>query len=234
MKTKLICSALFGATICGSAFAISVDDRQAFCEQHPDKYVWVEKTQACIPINTCESGIEDIKKAYCVTSPTLDEDLLEKYISNVLKTSVKQKSVPYDPTMSDFVQYGNKYMGYKTNDGGYIVFEYKDNPNVYTDLEQRFLNPVCWAYGAIGGAVADIGNTGSDNNFYYECSSLDMNSTKCDDIVSYNNNKNVDILFCVGKLKNKDMFENQPSFVPKIESKMLNSCIIQCDVLSRA
>ena len=47
MKTKLICSALLGATICGSAFAISTDDRQAFCEQYPDKYVWVEKTQAC-------------------------------------------------------------------------------------------------------------------------------------------------------------------------------------------
>ena len=231
MKTKLILGALLGATICGSAFAdASVDKRRDFCKQ-TDGFVWVEKTQACIPENPCESTNEEIKKSYCVTAPDLDEDLLEKYISNVLKTSVKQKSAP-------FVRYGDeygvKYKGYNTNDGGYIVFKYECNPNFYTNSEQSAINGVCWAYGAVGSALADIGNSKSEDNFYYECSSFDMNSTKCNDIVDYNNRKNSAIMFCVGKLKNKDMFENQPSFVPKIESKMLNSCVIQCNVLSRA
>ena len=69
MKTKLILGALLGATICGSAFAdASVDTRRAFCEQ-ADGFVWVEKTQACIPENPCDFTVEadqpEIYDAYC-------------------------------------------------------------------------------------------------------------------------------------------------------------------------
>ena len=35
------------------------------CLEHPDKLVWVEKTQRCIPINPCESDDAEIKRVYC-------------------------------------------------------------------------------------------------------------------------------------------------------------------------
>ena len=66
MKPKnLICYTLLGLTICGSAFAASVEDRKAFCDKYPDKYVWVRKTEECIPINPCLSSNESIKNLYC-------------------------------------------------------------------------------------------------------------------------------------------------------------------------
>jgi len=63
---KILLSVIAGLIAIGSASALpSPEDRKALCEKHPDKYVWVAKTQACIPINPCMSDDKKIEKAYC-------------------------------------------------------------------------------------------------------------------------------------------------------------------------
>lgn len=116
MKKTLV-SIIAGLTVIGSAFALpSPEDIKALCEKHPDKYVWVEKSQACIPINPCESDDVDIERAYCVNrtiTPNKKELLINRYVEQVLKTTVVDvQNVPGDVYA---------YSGVKTADGGYFV-----------------------------------------------------------------------------------------------------------------
>ena len=67
---KTLLSVLAVVSVMGTASAVpSAADRKAMCESKPDKYVWVEKNQACIPVNPC-GPMEDsnIKNAYCLQS----------------------------------------------------------------------------------------------------------------------------------------------------------------------
>ena len=49
-----------------SAFAVpSLGDRRVLCEKYSDKYVWVEKAEACVPLNPCLSDAPSIRNAYC-------------------------------------------------------------------------------------------------------------------------------------------------------------------------
>lgn len=140
MKTKLILGALLCATICGSAFAISVDDRQAFCNQYPDKYVWVEKTQACVPVDPCDSTIQDIKDAYCVRAAfAAGPEHMENYIETVLGTSARWGKVLADGKHA-----------YYTTDGLYLVFnnipDPKNNNIMWSEVQQQ-IEVACWVNG---------------------------------------------------------------------------------------
>lgn len=132
---KIICSALLGSFI-GVAFGLPTpEDRKAFCEKHPDKYVWVQKTEACVPINPCLSDNFKIKHLYCVEMPILwHRKLLETYISYNLNT-----------TISSFEEIGG-YYAVKLNDGGYIVFL----PNKAfegNNVAEEIIYGSFWAYG---------------------------------------------------------------------------------------
>lgn len=59
---KTLLSVIAGLAVIGSANA----GIKETCLEHPDKLVWVEKTQRCIPINPCKSDDEKIKAMYCV------------------------------------------------------------------------------------------------------------------------------------------------------------------------
>lgn len=63
---KTLLSVLAGIAVIGSASAVpSVGDRKEMCEKK-DGWVWVEKTQACIPVNPCDdSNDKSIIGAYC-------------------------------------------------------------------------------------------------------------------------------------------------------------------------
>lgn len=117
---KILLSGLAGLAVINAAVAVpSPADRRALCEKHPDKYVWVEKTEACVPINPCESENEDIRYSYCNNGamPTLPYDsskrnmILDKYIHNMLGT-----------TISDIIEVSDTVVGVKTQDGRYIAF----------------------------------------------------------------------------------------------------------------
>lgn len=116
---KTLLSILAGVAVIGSASAVpSPSDRKALCEQNPEKFVWVEKTQACIPINPCKSDDIEIMRAYCLSreiTPSKKELLINEYVKNVLKTNVVSIQ-----NMSDSDS-ASAYSAVKTQDGGYFV-----------------------------------------------------------------------------------------------------------------
>ena len=121
MKKTLLSMAAALAVI-GSAYAApSVEDRKAFCDEHPDKYVWVAKDEFCSPINPCESNNETIKKAYCSSFELYNfgkkRDLvIDRYVEKVLNTKV-----------SDIKEVSDCNFGVKTSDGGYLLIKCRYN-----------------------------------------------------------------------------------------------------------
>ena len=143
---KTLLSVLAGLTVMGSVFAAPTpEDRKAMCEKHPDKYVWVEKTKACVPINPCASELgwsdPSIMQAYCanfVANFGEKQKLVhQRYIEQVLKTKISETM----PRLYVSKSIGEFIDAYKLQDGGYIAFA-GDDKIVYDDVAA-----VCWAYG---------------------------------------------------------------------------------------
>jgi len=133
MKKNFLLSVLAGLMVVGSAFAAPTpEQRKEMCLKHPNKYVWVEKTQACIEKNPCKSDDNVIQKAYCnrvfadleLPWETAGEYVAEAYIKNVLHTTGSYlDNLGRNATMH---VWGQDYMDYKLSDGGYVVFEFDD------------------------------------------------------------------------------------------------------------
>ena len=125
---KTLLSVIAGLAVINVASAVpSPADRKALCEKHPEKYVWVEKTEACVPINPCKSNNSAIYEAYCMNEgyhakltslPSEKEDIrnliINRYVANIIKSKVTEiKLVDTD---------GEKqYFGIKDSDGDYFV-----------------------------------------------------------------------------------------------------------------
>ena len=88
------------------------------CLEHPDKLVWVEKNQRCIPINPCVSDDIEIRDTYCdIDFNTIEDNLVQivkLYARNVLGTEVSSTT---HLSSND----GYWYLAVKTMDGGYFV-----------------------------------------------------------------------------------------------------------------
>lgn len=116
---KVLLSILAGIIVAGSASAVpSVDARKKACEQQPDK-VWVEKTKACIPANSCSQDNYEIRNVYCssIQVPREKTELVVgKYIEKVLHTSMIESTAR--------PLYSPDGVGVETADGGYMAFEY--------------------------------------------------------------------------------------------------------------
>ncbi len=163
---KTLLSVLAGLTVMGSAFADgpSVEDRKKLCQLLIKKgtHVWVEKTEACIPVNPCHSDDSKIKEAYCIypydlyfASGEAVEIFAKKYANNILKTDVAKTNV-HDSvkTIEKEKKKGYRYAlegGYfdlqmHTTDGGF----YSVLVALRTELEGKHLDPVCIAFGKNG------------------------------------------------------------------------------------
>ena len=191
MKIKLISYLLFGLTICGSAFASSAEERMVFCE-NASGFVWVDKTQACIPENPCKSDDMNIKNAYCVEVEfPAKPHAFEIYIKNVLKTDVKE----YKPVT------GNDFAGaYYTTDGDYKYF--LASKYSYLGVPRSTHNAIavsCWAYGAEDTKYS-LKNDEVMDFARLSCISEDkqFNKTNCEDIANYASELNG--TDCSGKL----------------------------------
>ena len=131
---KTLLSVLAGLTVVGSASAAPTsEDRKALCQLLIDKgtHVWVEKTQACIPVNPCDYELlgTDISKAYCIISFTTNplppdtvimNKLVNTYAEKVLNTQVTSLKTP---TFKDKYGYDRDMVAITTSDAGYYVFD---------------------------------------------------------------------------------------------------------------
>ena len=189
---KTLLSVLAGLIVIGSASAVpGPDDRKKLCDQHPDKFVWVEKTQACIPINPCAYGVnENIAEAYCLDKVfiTLPKEvdkrtmILERYVTNVLKTSIVTTNLLYDCPEEDVGKYCSNALAIKTSDGGYFAASYSDTWSVTPAYEN-------WEGEARSYARAYAGEC-YGYRFMYMDHSDDMsakvsNKAECEDIADF-------------------------------------------------
>ncbi|MBQ1927974.1 MAG: hypothetical protein II179_02815 [Alphaproteobacteria bacterium] len=100
------------------------------CLEHPDKLVWVEKTQRCIPINPCKSDDETIQVVYCnvtfakiqLGSIAQGQKLVEAYLANNMNVAGSYVGNRHRDTSL----LGQDFIPYELNDGGYVVFEFDD------------------------------------------------------------------------------------------------------------
>lgn len=181
MTTKnLICNALFLMTVCSSAFAVSADDRQTFCESHPDKYVWVEGTEACVPINPCLSDNEAIRKRYCVrlfAIGKLSDDKMNLVFDRYSKEALEGTHI--DVKKLDEYE-GGVYYSIKSSTGAYLVTEASKG----ADLNWSIANNAFFAYGT-SGTWDPYGEEkyGIDKPVFYSFESLD--EEKCRDIADF-------------------------------------------------
>ena len=124
---KTLLSILAGLSVIGSALAAPTpEDREELCKLLIEKgtHVWVEKTEACIPVNPCLSDEEDIRNTYCISIPDMEQNgialenerqvktFLDRYAEKVLKTDVL-----------DIKYLDNGGVAVKTDDDGYYAFQ---------------------------------------------------------------------------------------------------------------
>lgn len=118
------------------------------CLEHPDKLVWVEKTQRCIPINPCTSDDEDIRKAYCIDDYFLSNyyllpkgnisltsaDVINIYVNNIgLNCTVSETEIQKIEAKSKGYGYDHVFVPCKGTD--YRMFQFaSDSAANVTDI----------------------------------------------------------------------------------------------------
>ena len=125
---KTLLSVIAGLAVIGSANA----GIKETCLEHPDKLVWVEKTERCVPINTCKSSDQAIVDAYCnrvfkdvqLGNWRKGATVVEEYARNNLGVGVTIKELKNHGV--DTSLFGQDYVRAVLSDGGYMVFEFDD------------------------------------------------------------------------------------------------------------
>ena len=153
------------------------------CLEHPDKLVWVEKTQRCIPINPCKSDNTAIREAYCNTAfqnvqlGNWRQGLVvaEKYSKRYLGVDIVNTNDMYGD--KDTNLFGQDYIPAKLSDGGYIVFEFDDLSDVAGgDKYDGAAEAACLIHGGRYGTQA-MGDGGETLNGLY-CNGISESDCK--------------------------------------------------------
>lgn len=146
MKTTLLTIFVVFAVV-GTAFAVpSAGDRKALCKKYSDKYVWVEKSEACIPVNPCLSDAISIRNAYCdnifadvgVKNYGVAEELVRQYIGGSFAVNKVPGSNRY---VAATQQAGDALSVYD-----YRVFEFQDVGINGDDTDDAAFRAACLAY----------------------------------------------------------------------------------------
>ncbi len=173
---KTVVSVITGLTVIGSAFAIpSPGDRKKLCESKPFDFVWVEKTQTCVPINPCTTSNSKIRDAYCILAGGVvgagdnAEEAIRRYAKSVMKIGVD--SIKFVES-----SYGRPGWSLRTTDGGYYVVEF-DGYAKGKDIKAQ-LEVACWAYGKELYFYTD------DENPRYGCLGS-VSKKECDDMADF-------------------------------------------------
>lgn len=144
---KTLLSAVAGLAVIGSACAAGPDT----C--NPEKYVWVEKDELCVPKNPCKSKSNVIRDAYCnqifkdvqLSNWRHGVTLVKAYLDKRRGLGITNASdIGNDKDTSFF---GQDYIPAKTTDGGYVVFEFDDLSDLGgVDVEEGAVQAACLIY----------------------------------------------------------------------------------------
>lgn len=147
--SKILCATLLCGMV-GTAFGVPTpEDRKKLCEQNPDKFVWVERTQICLPKNPCLSGIAEIREVYCKGFPVLSQIVAERFIHEVYgNTDVRCDEF--------FEEAGEKFLPCRHGGDLYSVYR-ESHTGIFSDI-QKAISAACVAYTAID--YVDDGNNG--------------------------------------------------------------------------
>ena len=123
---KTLLSVTAALAVIGSAAAVGPDT----C--NPDKYVWVEKDELCIPKNPCKSKSDVIRDAYCsvvfsdvqLSNWRKGVTVVKAYLNKRRGLDMTNVRDMWDDKDTSF--FGQDYIPAKTSDGGYVVFEFDD------------------------------------------------------------------------------------------------------------
>lgn len=130
---KTLLSVIAGLAVIGSANA----GIKETCLEHPDKLVWVEKTQRCVPINPCLSDDKEIHDAYCVDwglcAPGDTDEALKLWIGKWFGREIVELK-----------HLDSKAVGVKTDDGQY--FSYWCTTGQLDDECEGQIDDVAFAY----------------------------------------------------------------------------------------
>lgn len=153
---KTLLSVITGLAVIGSAQA----GIKETCLQHPDKLVWVEKTQRCVPINPCLSDDKEIKDAYCDDTTFANISLSNIHASMVVglvplyrKCLLGEELPDAFPVKYPSLAEPNYLAEHLVGAGMYTVYKFA-NLDVNRSSAMEYLKGVC---NAIGGA--DTGRT---------------------------------------------------------------------------
>ena len=120
---------------------------------NPDKYVWVERDELCIPKNPCKSKSDVIREAYCST--VFKDVQLSNWRHGVTAVKAyldKKRGLGMTNTGDigndkDTSFFGQDYIPAKTTDGGYVVFEFDDLSDLGgADVEEGAIQAGCLIY----------------------------------------------------------------------------------------
>ena len=124
------------------------------CLENPDKLVWVEKTERCVPINTCKASDPAIVDSYCnrvfkdvqLGNWRKGATVVEEYVRNNLGVSVTIEELKNHGVDTSF--FGQDYVRAVLSDGGYMVFEFDDLSDMGgADVREGAGRAACAVYG---------------------------------------------------------------------------------------
>ena len=144
---KTLLSVGAALAVIGSAAAVGPDT----C--NPDKYVWVEKDELCIPKNPCKSKSDVIRDAYCnrtfkdvqLSNWRDGVTVVEAYLNKRHGVSISSGSRIGENKDTSF--FDQDYIPAKTTDGGYVVFEFDDLSDIGgADVREGVAKAGCYIY----------------------------------------------------------------------------------------
>lgn len=166
-----------GLAVIGSAFAVpSLDTQRTRCDEDPEHFVWVERTQACVPLNPCLSDVPEIVRGYC-SEYYLPADISQQdfVIDKMLKS--------WGTSLFAKKDLGDGYIALITYDGRYSVHHIIDNEHSYGKTIA-----IQWAFEIYGYDEIDIKSDyeGKDGGLrgIYDVVSV-KSSEECEDIKNF-------------------------------------------------
>ena len=164
-----------GLAVIGSAFAVpSLDTQRTRCDEDPEHFVWVERTQACVPLNPCLSDVPEIVRGYCsdyyLPADTSQQDFVIDKMLKSWGTSLFAKK-----------DLGDGYIALITYDGRYSVHHIIDSEHDYPKTLA-----LKWAFEAYGYDEIDIKSSDENEEYrgIYDVAPV-KSSEECEDIKNF-------------------------------------------------